>query len=180
MRKTTSKHTQGTKRTGSTELDHIVVKGAREHNLKNIDVDLPKKKLIVFTGVSGSGKSTLVTDILYRALARKFYGSKVLPGKHVGIDGVDHLDKVGERIYNLERAFNVREGFRRKEDTLPKRMLTEPLKKGASEGHVVGQEVILDEYYDARGWTRNGIPTSATLQSLGLGDVIKDMEPFMK
>jgi len=92
----------------------------------------------------------------------------------------DYLGKVGERIYNLERAFNVREGFSRKDDTLPKRMLTEPLKKGPSEGQIVRQDVILDEYYDVRGWTRNGIPTPERLRALGLEDVTKDMEPFVK
>lgn len=75
----------------------------------------------------------------------------------------------GERVYNLERLFNIREGFGRKDDTLPKRMLTEPLKKGASEGEMVRKlDTLLDEYYQARGWDSQGIPTPQKLKELGL------------
>ncbi|NLE91340.1 MAG: excinuclease ABC subunit UvrA [Elusimicrobia bacterium] len=70
------------------------VKGAREHNLKNIDVDFPLGVFICLTGVSGSGKSTLVEDILYRGLAAAFHGAKERPGAHKGIYGMGHIDKV--------------------------------------------------------------------------------------
>lgn len=72
----------------------MVVKGARQHNLKNIDVYIPLGTLTCITGVSGSGKSTLVNEILYRTLARRFYNSRQEPGDHDGIDGVEHIDKV--------------------------------------------------------------------------------------
>ena len=74
----------------------LEVKGATQHNLKQIDVAFPISLFTAVTGVSGSGKSTLITDILFRALARHFYKSKVLPGKHAGVDGIEHLDKVLE------------------------------------------------------------------------------------
>ena len=75
MKKTERKRTRGKRPSGAAELDRIVVKGAREHNLKNIDVDLPKKKLIVFTGVSGSGKSSLAIDTIFAEGQRRYVES---------------------------------------------------------------------------------------------------------
>ncbi len=80
--------------------------------------------------------------------------------------------RVGERINNLAKAFNVREGFTRDDDTLPRRLMTEPLKAGASKGHLISQsdlDQMLDEYYTARGWDpATGIPTREKLAELGL------------
>ncbi|MBS1856246.1 MAG: excinuclease ABC subunit UvrA [Acidobacteria bacterium] len=72
----------------------LVIRGAREHNLKDLDVEVPLGLLTVVTGVSGSGKSTLVNEILYRSLAREIYGSHEEPGEHEAIDGIEHIDKV--------------------------------------------------------------------------------------
>jgi excinuclease ABC subunit A len=72
----------------------LTVKGAREHNLKNIDVDFPLGCFVVVSGVSGSGKSTLVNDILYHSLMAKIYRSKTVPGRDKSVTGTDNLDKV--------------------------------------------------------------------------------------
>ena len=80
------------RREGSDKSIRIV--GAAEHNLDRIDVEFPLGKLICVTGVSGSGKSTLVEEILYKALLRTIYRSRVLPGRHTDIEGIEHIDKV--------------------------------------------------------------------------------------
>ncbi|MBK6486253.1 MAG: excinuclease ABC subunit UvrA [Gemmatimonadetes bacterium] len=72
----------------------IRVAGAREHNLRDLTVDFPLGTFITVTGVSGSGKSTLVEDILHRSLARHFYRTRVIPGAHQRITGLEHIDKV--------------------------------------------------------------------------------------
>jgi len=81
---------------------------------------------------------------------------------------------VGERTYNLARAFNVREGFSRNDDHLPKRVMENPIPEGPSAGNRVSYEelqLLLDDYYEARGWSREGVPLAARLASLDLPDV---------
>src|SRR5690554_3778542 len=73
---------------------YLEVIGARQHNLKNIDVKIPLGTFTCVTGVSGSGKSTLINNILYRKLMEHFYGSTLRPGEHDEIKGLEHLDKV--------------------------------------------------------------------------------------
>jgi aldehyde:ferredoxin oxidoreductase len=93
-----------------------------------------------------------------------------------------YLNRVAERVWNLERAFSVREGFDRTQDTLPQRFQTEPLhtRKAPGEGQVVrALDKFLDEYYQLRGWTEAGIPSPEKLQELGLGYVVKDIELFL-
>lgn len=84
----------------------------------------------------------------------------------------DEVVKVGERINNLARMFNVREGFTREDDTLPERVLTEPLKTGESKGHLITKDDLkemLDEYYTVRGWDlATGIPSREKLKDLGI------------
>ena len=72
----------------------LKVQGARENNLKNVDVDIPLGVMTCVTGVSGSGKSSLVNEILYKSLAKKLNRARTIAGAHGGIDGVDQLDKI--------------------------------------------------------------------------------------
>jgi aldehyde:ferredoxin oxidoreductase len=87
----------------------------------------------------------------------------------------DEVQKIGERVNNLAKAFNIREGFTRADDTFPDRLMTEPLKDGASKGQLISREdlkTMLDEYYTDRGWNpETGVPTRAKLTDLGLGYV---------
>ena len=73
---------------------YITIKGAREHNLKNIDVKIPLGIMTVVTGVSGSGKSSLINEILYKTLARDLNRARTIPGDCDGIEGIDQLDKI--------------------------------------------------------------------------------------
>jgi len=97
----------------------------------------------------------------------------------VGATGVkefgdsEFLWHVGEKIFNPERMFNVREGLGRKDDAFPKRITDESVPEGPGKGQVFEAEPMLDEYYEARGWDKNGIPTKEKLNKLGLGFTLK-------
>ncbi|TDL98918.1 excinuclease ABC subunit UvrA [Macrococcus brunensis] len=73
---------------------YIKIRGARSHNLKDIDVDIPLGVMTVVTGVSGSGKSSLVNDVLFKGLAQEIYKTKGKPGAHDSIEGIEHIDKI--------------------------------------------------------------------------------------
>jgi aldehyde:ferredoxin oxidoreductase len=92
---------------------------------------------------------------------------------------IDRMLKVSERVRNLERMFDVRQGLRRKDDNLPKKFFTQPLKKGPYEGEVLDEkkfEQMKDEYYDIRGWDKKtGVPTREKLEELGLSDVAEEV-----
>lgn len=79
---------------GNEASKYLLIRGAAEHNLKNIDVKIPLMKFVCISGVSGSGKSTLVNDILAKALLAKFYRAHIFPGKHQAIEGTENIDKV--------------------------------------------------------------------------------------
>jgi len=95
-------------------------------------------------------------------------GVKAVTGKNFD---VSEMMTIGERIYNLERLYNVREGLTRKDDYLPYRVTHDPISNGVSKGHYVKEEELqkmLDEYYMVRGWSREGVPTKMQLFKLGL------------
>ena len=81
---------------------------------------------------------------------------------------MDDYVKAGERVWNVERLFNVKAGFSRKDDSLPPRILREPLSDGPAKGETVDLETMLDQYYKLRGWDNNGIPTEEKLKGLGI------------
>ena len=76
------------------ERKYIKIRGANEHNLKHIDLDIPRDELVVLTGLSGSGKSSLVNEILYKSLAKKLNRARTIPGRCRAIEGTEQLDKV--------------------------------------------------------------------------------------
>lgn len=104
----------------------------------------------------------------FPTIARFYY---LVTGREVD---EEKLKLMGERIWNLTRAFNVREGFSRKDDTIPPRIAKDPVISGPAKGQVVTREnfeKMLDEYYRLRGWTKEGIPTRKKLEELGLAEI---------
>jgi aldehyde:ferredoxin oxidoreductase len=88
------------------------------------------------------------------------------------ITGIDYdvvkLTEIGERIYTLERLYNIKEGLSKKDDNLPPRFLKTPLEEGVSKDHVVPLNIMLDQYYYVRGWNENGVPTKKLLERLDI------------
>jgi aldehyde:ferredoxin oxidoreductase len=126
--------------------------------------------LCAFSRAWGDWLSRLYGQMLVAATGIKEFGD------------MQYMIEVGDRIVNLERAYNVRAGFDRRQDTLPERFLTEPLHTGEAEGEgeiVRNLEQFLDEYYSLRGWTSNGIPSIEKLEHLGLNNEIKDMKSYL-
>jgi len=82
--------------------------------------------------------------------------------------GYQGFMRTGERIFNLERLFNLKAGLTAEDDTLPKRMLEEPMPEGPAKGVVVHLAEMLPEYYRVRGWSPEGVPSQRKLEELGL------------
>jgi aldehyde:ferredoxin oxidoreductase len=117
---------------------------------------------------------TMIPPVLYyREIQR---GLQVTTGMMYTIA---ELETIGERIVNLNRLFNVREGFSRADDTLPQRFLAEPAPEGPPKGQIVELESMLEEYYHYRGWNSDGIPTPEKLDQLELGFALDDL-PLLK
>jgi aldehyde:ferredoxin oxidoreductase len=101
------------------------------------------------------------------ALGAEDYADLLSAATGMKVDAGELL-KIGERIWNLQKLYNIKRGFSRKDDTLPARLLTEPLKEGAPAGQVSRIHEMLDEYYTLRGWDPEGTPTKEKLRELGL------------
>ncbi len=113
--------------------------------------------------------------------SRHMYFLEGIPELNNAITGDDMIDAdvmtIGERVYNLQKMFNIREGIDRKYDTLPYRVTHNPIPKGVSKGAYVSEEELqhmLDEYYMARGWSKDSTPTAVKLASLDLLDIVDE------
>jgi aldehyde:ferredoxin oxidoreductase len=109
------------------------------------------------------------------AMCAKFYNAVT----GLEINGHDVL-RIGERIVNLEKAYNIREGWTRKDDTLPYRFLKEKIPAGPAKGQVVDLEPMVDEYYRERKWDKSGLPTKEKLVELGLEEIADDLKGMGK
>jgi aldehyde:ferredoxin oxidoreductase len=114
--------------------------------------------------------SLLLCKFANMAVAEEYFARAVTAVTGVSYSTGD-LIRVGERVWNLERLYNLREGFTRADDTLPRRLLEEPVPEGPSKGWVSHLPEMLDEYYRFRGWDENGVPTQRKLEELGLQDL---------
>ena len=135
-----------------------------------------------FSNVSYDGKANLVKETQDLASFIDSSGicvftNAMFPPEHMadminaaceGDWDIERLYEIGERIWNMERLFNLAAGFTRSDDQLPERMLTEPAKAGAAKGQVADISVLIDEYYQLRGWNKEGVPIVDTLERLGL------------
>jgi len=145
------------------------------------------KELLAYGGavdpVKIDGKARLVVDYqnekaLIDSTGICFFASFALTFREIGdmlttatglpLEDATTLKTIGERVYNLTRLFNVREGIKRKDDSLPRRFLEEPMPEGPAKGSVVELSKMLDEYYTLRGWDENGVPKVETLRRLNL------------
>lgn len=124
----------------------------------------PLKEVNMITNLLGTCLFTTITLAVKGSTWTELYNS--VTGENLSLA---EMFKCSERVTNLEKMFNVREGFGRKDDTLPERLKTEPAPDGVGKGQVVDEDVILDEYYESMGWDKEtGIPTDGKLKELGL------------
>ena len=127
--------------------------------------------VILHQNVSAAIDSLVVCKFTNMGVAEEYF-ARVLSA----VTGIHYatgdMIKAGERVWNLERLYNIREGFGKKDDTLPPRMLNEAPADGPSEGWVVQLEPMLTEYYRSRGWDENGVPKEQKLEELGLANLI--------
>jgi len=121
-------------------------------NMQNLNAVLDSLSICKFTAFA-------MKEDYYARLLSAVWGEQVEP---------QELLRIGERIWTLERLFNLAAGLGRDDDTLPRRLLEEPVREGPAAGHVVDLPPMLDEYYVSRGWSAEGVPSAAKLARLGL------------
>jgi len=130
--------------------------------------------VVLLQNISAATDSMVLCRFSQFAMNPDHYARLLGAVTDVAFTGRD-LISIGERIYNLERAFNAREGFTRKDDSLPKRLVETPLPEGHSKNVTVALDPMLDEYYRLRGWTSDGVPTVSILSELKLHDASKQL-----
>ncbi|MGH8060107.1 MAG: aldehyde ferredoxin oxidoreductase C-terminal domain-containing protein, partial [Candidatus Entotheonellia bacterium] len=146
------------------DFDHSTIEGKAEYAVQSQHYTAVGDSLVLcrFTGERGFG-----------LLLNEHFATMLNGVTGFGLSTAD-IERIGERIINLERAFNVREGVGRKDDVLPYRVMHEPIPFGPSKGRYCPPDELnhmLDEYYTLRGWTRDGVPTRERLAALGLADI---------
>jgi aldehyde:ferredoxin oxidoreductase len=123
--------------------------------------------VVVHQNAAAAIDSLVLCKFTSMAVAEEYFGRALTSLTGANTD----LIRVGERVWNLERLYNLREGFSREHDTLPRRLLEEPVPEGPSKGWVSHLPEMLDEYYRFRGWDENGVPSGRKLEQLGLHDL---------
>ena len=152
-------------------VDRLAIEGKAALTIFNQDV-----------GAAVKDSSMLCTFVVRLALLPKDLGPKLVADFWRAAQGYDvtpeEVVRVGERLTNVARVWNLRAGFTRADDTLPDRLLMEPLQTGASKGHRISPEdrdFMLDEYYHLHGWDARGVPTPERLKALGLESLAADL-----
>jgi aldehyde:ferredoxin oxidoreductase len=152
-------------------VDRLAIEGKAALTIFNQDI-----------GAAVKDSSMLCTFVVRLALLPKDLGPKLVADFWRAAQGYDvtaeEVARVGERVTNVARVWNLRAGFTRADDTLPERLLMEPLKTGASQGHRISPEdrdFMLDEYYHLHGWDAQGVPTPERLKALGLESLAADL-----
>ena len=116
--------------------------------------------------------AAVIDSLVYCKFANMAVGEEFFARTLTAVTGehftADDLMMVGERVWTLERLYNLREGFTKDDDTLPDRLLNEPVAEGPSKGFTVKLAPMLEEYYAFRGWDKEGVPTESKLKELGL------------
>ncbi len=150
------------------EFDRRGVEGKPKYAMRSQHFTAVDDSLVLCRFTSERGFGMMLNDAYARMIG-------AITGWNLSVSDVE---QIGERVCNLERAFNVREGLTRKDDTLPYRVLHEPIPSGPSQGMYCPPaelDAMLDEYYQLRGWSRDGVPTPDKLRELDLTFAIGGM-----